>query len=91
MRSEKDFFYEFNYPDKIDAENEGNVEVLALYFANFAYLKPYNKQLNNLLCSGYTVNFQIFDLWTSPRGSVHKARISPLSLEFYSQALARGY
>ena len=28
MRSEEDFFSEFNYPDEIVTENEGNVEVL---------------------------------------------------------------
>ena len=30
-------------------------------------------------------------LWTSPRSSVHKAKISSLSLKFYIKALVRGY
>ena len=30
MRSEEDFFYEFDYSDKTVTENEGNVEVLCL-------------------------------------------------------------
>ena len=30
MRSEEDFFSEFDYPDKIVTENEGNIEVLAI-------------------------------------------------------------
>ena len=59
MRSE-DFFSEFWYPDEIVTENEGNVEVFSIsfYFARFAYLKPYNKELNNFVCSGLTVKFQ---------------------------------
>ena len=57
MPSEEDFFSEFYYPDKILTENEGKVKVL--YFIRFAYLKPYNKQLNNLvLLEGFTVKFQ---------------------------------
>ena len=30
MRSEKDLFSEFYYPDEIVTENEGNVEVLSI-------------------------------------------------------------
>ena len=55
MSSEEDFFSEFYYPNEIVTENEGNVEVL--YFGRFAYLKPYNKQLNTLVCSCFTVKF----------------------------------
>ena len=33
----------------------------------------------------------MFALWTSPRGSIHKAKIAFLSLEFYSKALKGGY
>ena len=57
MRSEEDLFSEFDSPDKIVRENEGNVEI-SLSFARFACLKLYNKQLNNLVCSGFTVKFQ---------------------------------
>ena len=55
MRSKNKFFSEFYYPDEIVTETEGNVAG-SLYFARFACLKPYNKQLNNLVCSGFTVN-----------------------------------
>ena len=48
MQTEEDFFFQFYYPDEISKENEGNAEVR--YFARFANLKPYNKQLNNLVC-----------------------------------------
>ena len=44
----EDFFSEFDYPDKIVTENAGSVEVLSI--SRFACLKPYNKQLNNLVC-----------------------------------------
>ena len=38
MRSEKDFFSEFHYPDKIVPENEGNVEVLSLRAEIFLFM-----------------------------------------------------
>ena len=54
----EDFFSEFYYPDEIVMENEGNVQGSSFYFSRFAYLNPYNKQLNNLVCLGSTVNIQ---------------------------------
>ena len=54
----EDFFAEFYYPDEIVTKNDGNVEVLSISRALLKYLKPYNKQLNNLVCSGFTVKFQ---------------------------------
>ena len=53
MRSEEDFFSEFYLPEEIVTENGGNVEVLSI--ARFAYLKPCNKELKILVCSGFTV------------------------------------
>ena len=45
--------------------------------------------------AGFTVKFQTsgwkFWFMDLARGSVHKAKIPSLSLEFYSKALARGY
>ena len=87
----EDFFSEFYYPNEIVTENEGNLEVLSILCA--LPIWSHNKQLNSLVCSGFTVKLvwtEIFDLLTSPRGSVHKAKISSLSLELHSKALARG-
>ena len=58
MRSKEDFFSEFYYPDEMVTENEGTVEVLYILRALHNYLKPYNKQLKTLVCSGFTVKFQ---------------------------------
>ena len=57
MRPGEDFFSEFHYHDKIVTEHEGNAEVLSISRA----LKPYNKQLNNFVCSGFTVKFPTSD------------------------------
>ena len=54
--SAEDFFYEFYYPDEIVTGNQSNVEVLSI--SRCTCLKPHNKQLNNLACSGFTVKFQ---------------------------------
>ena len=54
MHFEEDSFSEFYYPNEILTENEGNVEVLSIS-CPLPYLKPYNKQLNNLVCLGFTV------------------------------------
>ena len=59
MRSE-DFFSEFYYPDEIVTES--NVEASSPYFVCFAYQKPYNKQLNNLVCSAFAENIPDFGL-----------------------------
>ena len=56
MRSE-DFFSEFYHPDEFVTEHGGNVEVLYTV-TRFAYLRPYNKQLKNLVCSGFNVKFE---------------------------------
>ena len=45
MRSAEDFFSEFDYPDKIVAENEGNVKVLSISHA----LPVWNHIINNLI------------------------------------------
>ena len=45
MRSEEDFFSEFDYPDKIVTENEGNVEVLSISRA----LPIWSHIINNLI------------------------------------------
>ena len=83
----------FFYPDEIVTEYVGNVEVLSI--SRFAYLKPYNKQLNNLVCSGFTVKFQAsgwnFLFMDLAQRLGPKSKISSLRLEFYSKALAPGY
>ena len=91
--TEEDLFSEFHYPGEIVTENEGSVDVYlaalvsreltgsSLSFARFAYLKPYNKKLNNLVCSGLTSKFQTssesFDLWTSPEARSIKQKFHP--------------
>ena len=48
MSSEEDFFTEFYHPEEIATEMKA-MQKFSLFRA-FAYLKPYNKKLNNLVC-----------------------------------------
>ena len=58
MSSEEYFFSEFYYLDEIVTKNEGNEEVLSMSRALPIWSHACNKQLNNLVFSGFTVKFQ---------------------------------
>ena len=55
MDSEEDFCSESYYPDESVTKLYELTES-SLYFARFAYLKPYNKQL---VCLGFPIKLQI--------------------------------
>ena len=59
MHFEEYFFMNFIIlADEIVTENKRNVDWSSLQLARFAFLKPYNQQLNNLVFSGFTIKFQ---------------------------------
>ena len=94
MSSEEDLFSEFLLYWRNGDENEVNVEVLSISPA----LPIWSHIIDNLitlfawaLLWNSRIRAKSFALLTSPRGSVHKAKVSSLSLQFYSKALVRGY
>ena len=72
MGSEEDLFSEFYYPDAIVTENEVIVEVLSISRA-LPISSHIIKNLITLFARALLLRAETSDLWTSPRGSVHKA------------------